>query len=109
MVLPIVLPWKDAQENIPYQVQTHKECSSPIPSGTVKDNMDFSSPDKNYDYQKIRSRVERVGSVDVNSTGEPVNVIAITIVEDQSDNSVSVETLSKKYCEMCGKQSCSKQ
>jgi hypothetical protein len=57
--------------------------------------MDFTSPNKNPDYQEIRSRVERVGSVEVNSTGESVNVVAITIAEDQSDNSVSVETLSK--------------
>jgi hypothetical protein len=53
MVSPIVLPWKDVQENIPYQVQSHKECISPIPSGTVKDNMDFTIPNKNPDCQEI--------------------------------------------------------
>ena len=59
MVSPIVLPWKDVQENILPQVQTHKECPSPLPSGTVKDNMDFSSLDldKSHDCQEI-SRVE---------------------------------------------------
>ena len=46
--------------------------------------MDFTSPNKNPDYQEIWSRVENVGSVEVNSTGESVNVVAITIAEDQS-------------------------
>ena len=64
--------------------------------------MDFTSPNKNPDYQEIRSRVERAGSVDVNSTGESVNVVAITIAEDQSDSSVSVETLSKTEVKCVG-------
>jgi len=37
----------------------------------------------------------RVGSVDVNSTGESVNVVPITIADDQSDSSIRVETLSR--------------
>jgi hypothetical protein len=104
---PIVLPWKDVNENILQLSQLNKDCEIAIPVVTADNNMECLSLNRNPDCQKT---VDSAESVDFDRKGDSANEVPLITANNNmeclnlsgfmecqklGDSTVSVDFLSK--------------